>query len=404
MAKTPEFFTHKEIQPFSVKERVRLGKEIVVVYGVWGTEFDNEQLMKLVKDRPEEEQSLINAMIKGTGITKRHHTWPPRSRKEHSSLINEEQVAVGARVTREALAANGWDKVDLLIVTASAPLSDDFAKQIADRAGLADVETRLYCLACDGAIAALHDILRTDELKETRVVITAVEGLSSGVNFNPGEVDITCATIFSNGASSLAFSPKNIELLAGKTVIAPDNYGVIRMPRTYSLPGPEERLEPPPWYKLEPGAEEKFAFTPNRVMMEIPEADSDYAQMDGFRTAKFFARVVPPVVRSLLEEYYQDGLSRLKTMLGVFHQPSAGVLGLANKRIEKMLKRANLPELSIPWILDKIGMGNVSSATTPLTLAQLKKEGRIPKEEPFNITGFGVGASVTSMVVRMNES
>ena len=400
MAKSPEYFTHKEIQPFSVKERVRLGKEMVVVYGVWGTEFDNEQLMKFVKDRPEKEQRLIDAMIKGTGITKRHHTWPPRSRKEHSSLINEEQVVVGARVTREALAANGWDKVDLLIVTASAPLSDDFAEQIADRAGLADVETRLYCLACDGAIAALHDVLRT--LRDGRVAITAVEGLSSGVEFNP--VDITCATIFCNGAASLVFSPKNIELLAGKTVIVPDNYGVIRMPRTYDLPGPEERLEPPPWYELEPGAEEKFAFTPNKVMMEIPEADSDYAQMDGFRTAKFFARVVPPVVHSLLEEYYQDGLSRLKTMLGVFHQPSAGVLGLANKRIEKMLKRANLPDLSIPWILDKIGMGNVSSATTPLTWAQLKQEGRIPKGEPFNITGFGVGASLTSMVVRVNES
>lgn len=402
MVISPEYFTHKEIQPFLLKEKVRLGKDMVVVYGVWGREFDNEQLMNFVKDRPEKEQKLIDDMIKGTGITKRHHTWPPRSRKRHSSLINEEQVTVGAKVTREALAANGWDKVDLLIVTASAPLSDDFAEQIAERAGLANAETKLYCLACDGAIAALHDVLRTDELKESRVGITAVEGLSSGVNFNPGEVDITCAAIFSNGAASFAFSPKNIELLAGKTVIVPDEYGVIRMPKTYSLPGPEERLAPPPWYELEPGAEEKFAFTPNRVMMEIPEADSDYVQMDGFRTAKFFARVVPPMIRSLLEEYYQDRLSRLKTMLGVFHQPSAGVLGLANKGIRRILKNAGLPELNVPWVLDRVGMGNVSSATTPLTWAQLKKEGRIPKGEPFNITGFGVGASLTSMVVRVN--
>lgn len=398
MVGTPERPIPVERGFFSLKEVVPLGKEMVVVYGAWGEPIDNKQLMELTKDPSQRE------MIEGTGITIRHHTLPPRSKEKDGSIIAEEQIEVGAKLTREALAVNGWGKADLLIVAVSAPPCDDFVEQIAERAGLADVKATLYCLACNGAIAALHDVLRADELKNSRAVITAVEGLSAGINLNQGEVDIAGATIFGNGAASLAFSPeKSIKLITGKTVIVPDVEGVIRGPKSYKLPWPEERLEPPDWYELRPGADELFAFSSKKVVMKMPETDSDHVVMKGRETAKFFTRIVPPEVCAVLEEYY--GQHTQPVIIGVFHQPSKIVLQLAGRHIGRGLaKMLHRPTLEIPWVLDKVEMGNVSSATTFAAWAQLKQANRLPRGEPFNITGFGVGASVTSMVVRVNES
>lgn len=398
----------RESNLFSLKEVVSLDEHMAIAYGAWGEPVDNQELIK--KFVGGNLNGEIAEMIKASRINVRHHTLLPELREREDSLVAEDHVEIGARLTRESLRANGWEKADLLVVAVSTPPCDDFEKKIAERAGLTNAETRLYCLACNGAIAALHDILRDDELKDSRVVITAVEELSRGVNFEElsrrvesgEEVDIdmaACAAIFGNGAASLAFSPKNIELLAGKTVIVPDKKGVILLPKRYALPEVEGQ-EPPDWYDLgKEGADKLFSYTPEMVIQQLPETDFDYIKMKGVGTAIFFAKHVPPVVRDVLGEYYQQ-YSRPVTV-GISHQPSGVVWEILSRRIKKILKGLNNPAMEIPWVLDMVGMGNVSSATTFLAWAQLEKEGRLPKGEPFNITGFGVGASVTSMVVRL---
>lgn len=373
-------------------------KKITIAYGAWGEAVNNERLIN--QFTTEEDRK----MIENTGITQRHHTLPPLAREKGDPLFPREeidkQIRIGAELTCQALQANGWEKADLLVVTTSFPPCSDFPEQIAVQANLAGIPTKYYYLACNGAVAAWHDILRDEKWKEAQVVITAVEGLSIGVDF---EKDLTSAAIFGNGAASLAFSPQEVTLLAGRTVIEPDTQGVIKVPQAYKLPPVEERAplsELPDWYEVKKEASKVFAFSEKGAMMLLPPSEDPYhSKMHPFRTTSFFARIVPPVVCSVLEE------CRFK--LGVFHQASEGILDLVRKRIEKgrveigKILQAKSPQLDIPWVLNKVGMGNVSSATTLLALAQLVREGQLPKGEPFNLTGFGVGASITSMVVQI---
>ena len=190
---------------------------------------------------------------------------------------------------------------------------DDFAQQVADAAGLAHAQTKLYSMACNGAIAAVHDILRTDGIE--RAVVTSVEGLSPGVNLKPGEVDIVSATIFGNGCSSLAFSPvESMTLLAGKTVIVLDEtptqsgkVGVIRMPSNLVLVWPEEQSPLPEWYVVPDEAEGLFAYSTETVVMRMPGTDSDHIEMEGV-AARFFSREVSRVTCDFLNEYYDGEL------------------------------------------------------------------------------------------------
>jgi 3-oxoacyl-[acyl-carrier-protein] synthase III len=387
-------------------EVVSLGKEASIAHSPWGERVDNLRLRKIVGDAAWEKNEKT---IAATGISVRHHILLPELWERKDEEIAEEQIGIGAAITRRALRANGWDKVDLLIVSSSAPPCEDFAEQIAERAGLANAEIRFYCLACNGAVAGLHDILQFARLKlipkNIRVAITPVEALSYGVNLKEREIDVLAAAIFGNYAASLAFTPESFKLLAGKSWVVPDEEGVILTPkgRSYKLPPEEERLEPPGWYQVETGAEEKFAFTQKRVVTKLLESDSKYLKMKGLKTAFYFAREVGPRVGPFFKDYYQDKSIRPEVVLGIFHQPSAGVLGLINQKIRRSLDGVDLPALEIPWVLDRVEMGNASSATTFPAWAQLEKEGRIPKGQPFNLTAFGVGASVTSMMIEMNE-
>jgi 3-oxoacyl-[acyl-carrier-protein] synthase III len=421
-------------EAFLNEERVPvcLGKEMALVTGAWGEEFDNARLISVFVDSlpDESEREQARRMIANTGIAKRHHNWPLLlSRLEDADIINEQQVRVGAAITQESIEANGWDKgdVEFLVVVNSAPLSEDFAQQVAYEAGLAHAQTKLYSMACNGAIAAVHDILRTDAVE--RAVVTTVEGLSPGVNLNPGEVDIVSATIFGNGCSSLAFSPvESVTLLAGRTVIVPDEtptqsgkVGVIRMPRSLLLAWPEkeEQSPLPEWYVLPDEAEGRFAYGPEKVMMKMPETDSDYIEMEGV-AARFFSREASRVTCDFLNEYY-DGelphqyyptgspyehysrLARPETLFVISHQPNEGILILTGKMANRKLRPAG-PELIIPWVLDKVGKGNTSSDTILGAWGQFEREDQIPKGTPILIMGFGAGGSVTPMLIVVNEA
>jgi 3-oxoacyl-[acyl-carrier-protein] synthase III len=438
MASLPDIHISRKdeaLEAFFNEERVpvRLGKEMALVTGAWGEEFDNARLVsEFVDSFPDEaERARARDMIANTGIAKRHHTWPPLlPRLEHLDIINEQQVRVGATITQESIEANGWDRgdVELLVVVNSAPLVGDFARQVAYEAGLAHAQTRLYSMACNGAIAAVHDIIRTGGVE--RAVVTAVEGLSPGINLNPGEVDIVSATIFGNGCSSLAFSPvESVTLLAGRTVIVPDEtptqsgkVGVIRMPISLrpAWPEKEEQSPLPEWYVLPDGAEGLFAYGPEKVVMKMPETDTDYIEMEAV-AARFFSREVSRVTCDFLNEYYggelshryyparspyehhRDRLTRPETLFVVAHQANEGILILTGKMANRNLRETG-PELIVPWILDKVGKGNTSADTILGAWGQFERENQIPKGTPILIMGFGAGGSVTPMLIVVNEA
>jgi 3-oxoacyl-[acyl-carrier-protein] synthase III len=378
---------------FTKKRICYLGRDRAVAYGACGEKVDNQTLIdRYVGDDPQAEK--LAQSIDDSGITERHQGF----------LSIEDQIEATADITRDALAAVRRGRVDFLAVTFSRRQGDyspkEFAQAVAEKAGLDDATVVPYCLACDGAVAAIHDLLQTKDPNINIAAVTSVEILSPEINLSEGEVDLTEATLFGNGAASFVFSPPDFELLNGKTVIIPDHEGVIKVAKGGSpqLPGRETHLRPPSWYRLEEDAEKIFAYSADGVIMTLQETETKYGVMDGIGTAWFFKRAVPLIAFEVLKEYYDELGTDQPVTRCISHQPSKPVLRHISRELNKMLKSAGYPPVEVLWVLDEVRMGNVSSVTPLLAIAH--QLNGIPDGEPFLMLGFGVGAAVTGMVVK----
>lgn len=391
---------HVEAPLLSKQEVISVTPQFAIAYGTWGKPVTNQE----IEDRFAEEVQANPDFLEATGITLRHHPPTPTPFLENRGKIGEEMVRVGIETTRAALRAVDWDRADYLVLASSTPADEQglWGQEIASASGIPTVG--YHFLACDGAIDGWLSVLQRKEVfRGCRVVIAAVEPL--GYLVNPQSFKDT--TIFGNGASAIAFRTDDVELINGKTRIEKDTLGVIRSPTTYDLPSPKRRLSMPAWYELGEGAESVFAVSQEGVFLRLPEPqaeeDPKYLIMDGGPTARHFAKIVPPTVMEVLREGYRRLLGQERVDLCVIHQPSRGVLGLNQRRLEAELRKAELPELRIHWVLDQLEMGNCSSATTFAALAQLARLGEIMPGRLINVTAFGVGSAVTSMNIRVKE-
>lgn len=111
--------------------------------------------------------------------------------------------------------------------------------------------------------------------------------------------------------------------------------------------------------------------------------------MNGRAVLEFVRRVVPPDVRSLLS---RNGLSVEDVDQFVFHQASAlaldlieSELGIAPGRSYRNLAR----------------VGNTVSSSIPMALADALREGVVSKGDLVVLSGFGVGLSFGSALVRI---
>lgn len=386
---TIETLTQKETIPPFQPEVVHPLAELSIAYGGFGIPVPNEEL---IKKFPQSAEAII-----GTGMTVRHHPpeWEIGTFVDNKPHVGEEMVSCGTSTTNECLRANQWkgEEVDAFIVTSSAPPDEkgEWVKEIARRCGINPDVIKTYYLACAGAAVALLDVLKDPSFNGKKIIITAVEAL--GYLVDPQNA--TDRATFGNGAASIAFRPGiNIEARAGKTVILPDQEGVISSPYCYNA------LElkpdnPPDHYELRGGSERVFVYTLKQgVHLNLPLSKSRRSlEMRGMETAHLFKHIVPPVV----EEVCLPFIDQLD--LCVSHQPSAPVIRHVVRLITKIKK--SLPNLRIPWVMDSAKMGNVSSATTLVAFAELFKQGKIPFDKPFNITSYGVGSAITSMVARI---
>lgn len=388
----------------------KIASEAAIVYGAWGRPLGNEELLaeyiKASGITDDKEIKEAEDLVKGTGITTRHISEGDKTIFEIREQVAQEMIDIGAELTQRAVQMNGWDpkEVDFFYVTSSVPpdeisLNDpeNWVRIMARKLGIPEsAEKKLFYLACGGSGAAFLEALKRPELADQKVVITSVEALSYGVRYHPTTTDeLAAAAIFGNGAASFAFTPEQFELYYGVTKIVPDKDEVIRCPRLYKLPHESLRRKPPEWYQADAVSPKIFAYTDSEVVMMLPapRGDPSYAEMDGRPTAKFFTKHVPPVALEATEK------SGVEVVLGVFHQASEGVLILGGNSLNRKLRGLGMPEMKIPWVMDEVGMGNVSSASTLIALAELSKRGEI-NNQPFNLTSFGVGAAITSMVVR----
>lgn len=117
-------------------------------------------------------------------------------------------------------------------------------------------------------------------------------------------------------------------------------------------------------------------------------SETPYVQMDGREVFAFAVRQVPSAIQEALE---QAKLTPQDVDLYVLHQ--------ANKRIlEGISKRLAVDPDRFPMNLDRVG--NMSSASIPVLLDELNREGRIQDGMTVVLSGFGAGLTYGACVLK----
>lgn len=111
------------------------------------------------------------------------------------------------------------------------------------------------------------------------------------------------------------------------------------------------------------------------------ESDESYIRMDGQEVFKFAVKKVPEAVHELLEK---AGLKETDIDYFILHQ--------ANRRIvEAVAKRLGVEPEKFPVNVQEYG--NTSSASIPILLDELNRNGILKKGQKLVLAGFGAGLS-----------
>ena len=122
---------------------------------------------------------------------------------------------------------------------------------------------------------------------------------------------------------------------------------------------------------------------------DMPKPDeSEYLmQMDGREVFMFAVKSVPQVIKEVLEK---NDVSQEEIKYYILHQ--------ANKRIvEAIAKRLDEPMEKFPVNLEEYG--NTSSASIPILLDELNREGKIEKGQNIVLAGFGAGLTWGASII-----
>ena len=114
--------------------------------------------------------------------------------------------------------------------------------------------------------------------------------------------------------------------------------------------------------------------------------------MDGQAVFKFAVKRVPEVIREVLE---RNGLEEKEVDYYIVHQ--------ANRRIvEAVAKRLGEPIEKFPMNLQEYG--NTSSASIPILLDELNREGRLQKGQRLVLAGFGAGLTWGANIIDWRQT
>ena len=126
---------------------------------------------------------------------------------------------------------------------------------------------------------------------------------------------------------------------------------------------------------------------PGGVAISCKTDALDKIHMDGRAVYAFATRQVPLCIQNSLDK---AGLAAEEIDLFLLHQANLRIL-------ETIAKRLNIPMEKVPHNLDRYG--NISSATIPVLLDELKKRGKITAGQKIVMAGFGAGLTYGSCVL-----
>lgn len=271
--------------------------------------------------------------------------------RERRIAITETSNSMATEAGKKAIEDAGItpDDLDMIVVATLSPdqmmpvTACEVQKQLgANRAVCFDLNA-----ACSGFIFGLHTAaayLGCGFAKH--VLVIGVETLSKVVNWN----DRSTCVLFGDGAGAAVVtgsSEQSYEAVVGANGTKGDVLAL------------KDRGNQNPYVKNE---EELF-----------------YVTMNGQEVFKFAVSQVPKAIQEVLEKA-QVQLDEIDCF--ILHQ--------ANERIlQSVAKRLNQPIEKFPMNLDRYG--NTSSASIPLLLDELNKDGKIKRGDKIVLSGFGGG-------------
>ena len=293
--------------------------------------LDNAVISQLVDTNDEWIQSR-------TGIKSRH------------IVGKETAVSMAAVAAEKALEDAGItaEEIDLLIVSSvsSEQLLPCTACSVQKELGAVNAAAFDLNAACSGFIVAYQ--MAAGQIKaglSKKALLIGVECLSNIVNWK----DRGTCILFGDGA--------------GAAVISAEEEGNIEIPSVLHSDGNRGEV----LTCKNPTGERK------------DESLEGYVAMDGREIYKFAVRQVPAVIDEILEKAEK---SVEEIDLFVLHQ--------ANRRIvEAIAKRLKQPIEKFP--MDMMQNGNMSSASIPVLLDELKQEGKLQPGMKIIVAGFGAG-------------
>lgn len=112
-----------------------------------------------------------------------------------------------------------------------------------------------------------------------------------------------------------------------------------------------------------------------------------YIQMDGQEVYRFAARRVPQCIEEALAD---AGLDVADIDLFVLHQANARI-------IDAVAKRLHADRVKFPTNLERVG--NLSSASIPVLLDELHRQGKLHSGDRIVLAGFGAGLTIGACVI-----
>ena len=246
---THEIHLHETTVPFGLMSVSNSKVGIGGAYGTWGESCDNRALPGLINNQLGETLPDSDLMeLDQLGFVNRHRT-PALSADDDIEL----ELEVGARLLRQAAAANGWEpsEVEAILIGVSLPVVPDYIERVSRRAGIPESALKVSVhKACDGSVGSPHLALNpglaapgqvniAERLLGKKVLLGGIEGLTRGLRTSR---DKHALQLFGNGAGVIGVVPgKTIKFLTGKSYEVFDEEGVLGVHMYY----PHSRLREP---------------------------------------------------------------------------------------------------------------------------------------------------------------
>jgi 3-oxoacyl-[acyl-carrier-protein] synthase-3 len=120
---------------------------------------------------------------------------------------------------------------------------------------------------------------------------------------------------------------------------------------------------------------------------ESKDEFSPYVYMDGQEVYRFATRQVPTCINAALDK---ANLSASDVDIFVLHQANVRIIESVAKRLKEDISK-------FPMNLERVG--NMSSATIPVLLDEINREGRIKEGDRLVLSGFGAGLTYGASVL-----